>query len=448
MSEHRVAVIGGGLAGITAALRCADAGAAVTLYEARGFLGGLTFSFQRGDLWVDNGQHVFLRCCTSYLALLDRLGVTGSIALQPRLDIAVRSPGAAGRLRRNGLPAPLHLSGSLLRYPWLSHTERIRFARAALALRAVDRDDARTDRRSFGAWLRAHGQSERAIATLWDLVGIATLNARADDASLALAATVFQIGMLNANSAGDIGWSIVPLQQLHGTSAATALTRAGAQVRLRAKVTELGASGAGWTVSTAAGSDGFDDVVLAVPPPVAEHIAPPGAIALPTGWAEQLGSTPIVNVHVVVDRPVLHSPFLAGVDSPVQWVFDRTPQSGLAQGQYLAISLSAADDVIDVATADLRARFLPALAELLPGFAAAREVDFFVTRQRTATFRSAPGNARYRPPPATAFCGLYLAGAWTDTGWPATMEGTVRSGDAAAAAVLDSARARAAKEVA
>lgn len=188
---HRFAVVGGGLAGITAALRCVDAGAIVTLYEAKPRLGGLTCSFRRGGLWMDNGQHVFLRCCTAYRELLDRLGVAGMTTLQPRMDIAVRSPARSGRLRRTALPAPLHLATSLARYPWLCGAERLRFARAALALRRLDASDARTDLHSFGSWLREHKQSSRAIHSLWELVGIATLNARADDASLALAATVF-----------------------------------------------------------------------------------------------------------------------------------------------------------------------------------------------------------------------------------------------------------------
>ncbi len=127
MSE-RVGVVGGGLAGITAALRCADAGKDVVLFEARSALGGLTTSFRRGPLVVDNGQHVFLRCCTAYRALLDRLGVADQVTLQDRLDIEVREPGRArsARLRRNGLPAPLHLAGSLLRYAPLSPADRIR----------------------------------------------------------------------------------------------------------------------------------------------------------------------------------------------------------------------------------------------------------------------------------------------------------------------------------
>lgn len=434
--SREVAVVGGGLAGITAALRCADAGASVTLYEARPRLGGLTCSFRRGGLWVDNGQHVFLRCCTAYRALLERLGVDDLATLQRRLDIAVRGPAAAARLRRTGLPAPLHMSVSLARYPWLCPRERLRFARAALALRRVDARDPATDLFSFGSWLCGQRQSPRAVRNLWELVGIATLNARAEDASLALAATVFQIGMLTDNSGGDIGWPMVPLQRLHGDAAIAALADAGARVALQTKVRTLQRSGSRWMVGSDSGRDAFDAVVVAVPPAAAEHLVPAGATGMEPGWSARLGSSPIVNLHLVLDRAVLDEPFLAAVDTDVQWIFDRTRQGGLLSGQYLAVSLSAADDLIDVPTPVLRERFMPALRSLLPELASARLLDFFVTRERHATFRPAPGTARLRPPARTGAPGLYLAGAWTATGWPATMEGAVRSGDAAASALL------------
>jgi squalene-associated FAD-dependent desaturase len=428
-----VAVIGGGLAGITAALRCVDGGATVTLFEGRPRLGGLTHSFKRGDLDVDNGQHVFLRCCTAYLGLLDRLGVTDRVTIQPRLDIEVRAPGAEpARLRRTGLPAPGHLAKSLLGYSPLSWWERLRFVPAALALRRVDPAAPATDARSFGGWLAAHGQSRRAIATLWDLVGVATLNATADGASLAPAATVFQVGLLTRTDAADIGWSLVPLGDLHGAAASTALAAAGVDVRTGVKVEAIERSGGSWAVQ----GGQYDQVVLAVPPDVAERLLPAGAVPYEPGWSARLGSSPIVNVHVIYDRTVLDAPFVAAIDSPLQWVFDRTRQSGLTEGQYIAVSLSAADDLIDVPVAALRARMLPALAALLPGAGDAKVLDFFVTRERHATFRPAPGTARFRPSPATALPGLWLAGAWTGTGWPATMEGAVRSGDAAAKDVL------------
>jgi squalene-associated FAD-dependent desaturase len=436
----RVAVVGGGLAGITAALRCADAGCEVTLFEARPRLGGLTHSFQRGGLSVDNGQHVFLRCCTAYLGLLDRLGVADQVALQSRLDIPVRSAngGRTARLRRNRLPAPLHLGDSILRFAPLSFAERLRFARAALALRRLDRADPAADQQTFGRWLAAHRQSERAVAALWDLVGIATLNAPASEASLALAAMVFQVGMLTDAAAADIGWSLVPLQRLHGDAAQEGLAKAGAQVQTGAKIRALSAAGGGWRVAGDGGTLDVDQVVLAVPPAAAEQLLPPGALSMPDGWSARLGSSPIVNVHVVYDRRVLDEPFLAGVDTPVQWVFDRTAQSGLAEGQYLAVSLSAADAIADTPAAAIRELIVPELARLLPAAGQAEIRDFFVTRERHATFRPAPGTAVLRPPARTALPGLVLAGAWTATGWPATMEGAVRSGESAATAVVRS----------
>ncbi|HVV13360.1 hydroxysqualene dehydroxylase HpnE [Amycolatopsis sp.] len=434
----KVLVVGGGLAGITAALRCADAGQDVTLVEARGHLGGLTHSFRRGELDVDNGQHVFLRCCTSYLELLRRLRVMGKVFLQPKLEIQVRSPRlrAPVWLRRNGLPAPLHLADSVLKYRALGIADRMRFAGAALALRGVDPASKEADAQSFGDWLSAHGQSDRAIANLWDLVGIATLNAPATGASLGLAATVFQLGLLTEASAADIGWSKVPLRELHGDAAQARLAEVDAEVLLNTKVTALSPEGGGWRLATADRELTADRVVLAVPPPVAAKLLPPGSVDLPPEWDRGLGSSPIVNAHVVFDRHVLDEPFFAAVDSPVQWVFDRTAQSGLDSGQYLAVSLSAADELIDLPVREIREWLLPLLRQVLPSADRAGVRDFFVTRERHATFRPAPGCAALRPPAVTTADGVVLAGAWTATGWPATMEGAVRSGDAAARALL------------
>lgn len=442
MSE--VAVIGGGLAGITAALRCADAGARVTLYESRPRLGGLTHSFRRGDLWIDNGQHVFLRCCTAYQSLLERLGVTELVELQPRLDVPVRSERAAGtaRLRRTGLPAPLHLGASLLRYRWLDPVARLRVVAAALALARVDREADRVDRISFGAWLAAHGQEARAIETVWDLIGLPTLNARAADASLALAATVFQIGLLEHADAADIGWSRVPLQRLHGDAAARALGAAGVRLRLRTRVDALLPDGVGWSLGHAAEQERYAAAILAVPPTVAATLLPAGAVDLRDDWAVALGSSPILNLHLVVDRRVLEEPFVAGVDGPLQWIFDRTEQAGLdpAEGQYLAVSLSAADELIGRRSGELRDWALPHLHRLLPRLRTAELKEFFVTREPHATFAPAPGSRELRPGAITALPGLFLAGAWTATGWPATMEGAVRSGEAAATALLAAAQ--------
>lgn len=439
-----VAVVGGGLAGITAALACADDGKSVTLLEGRPRLGGRTASFRRGPLEVDTGQHVFMRCCTSYLRLLDRLGVRDSVHLQGRLNVPVLQPGRRrpARIARIPGPAPLHIGPALARYALLSPARRLKLGRAALALRRVDPTDPDVDEQSFGTWLAQHGQDRVAIERLWDLITVATLNAPARDSSLALAATVFQLGLLTDAAAADLGWARIPLGALHADAADAALTAAGAHVRRGAKVTAIEPDGTGWALTL--GGETLDagvrlrcrDLILAVPPPATERLLPADAVALPAGWSDRLSSSPIVNVHVVYDRPVTSEPFLAAVDSPVQWVFDRTVPSGLDQGQYLAVSLSAARDEIRRPVADLADRIVPALAALLPAARGAHVEEVFVTREPTATFHPAPGTAALRPPPVTRRPGLYLAGSWTATGWPDTMESAVRSGEAAAAAVL------------
>ena len=434
MTPRSAIVVGGGLAGITAALDLADAGASVTLLEVRPRLGGAAYSFERDGLEVDNGQHVFLRCCDQYRGLLARLGVEDRTVLQDRLSITVLAPGGKrGMLRRGRLRAPLHLAGSLARYPFLTTSERLRMARVALALGRLDRDDLALDGQTFGAWLREHGESEAAIESIWNLIALPTLNVAADEASLSLAAMVFQVGLLDRAEAGDVGYARVPLSQLHGEPAERALRQAGVEVRMRVRARSVAAGAGGISVEADVGMLEGEVVVLALPHLRAAGMLPPGTVSQPL---EQLGVSPILNLHVVYDRRVTDLDFAAGVRTPVQWLFDRTQSSGLDHGQHLAISLSGAEREMDKTNGELREEFVPALEALLPQARGARVEDFFVVRENAATFRSTPGSAALRPGPVTALPGLFLAGAWTDTGWPATMEGAVRSGHAAARAAL------------
>ena len=434
-SRPHVAVIGGGLAGIAAALECADLGARVTLLERRGRLGGLTWSFQHGGRWVDNGQHVFLRCCDEYQWFLGRIGAAGDVQLQDRLDIPVVSPAPApggrprvARLRRPAVrvPAPLHLAGSLIRYRHLGVRDRLALGLAVAPLRRLRLDDPSLDGETFAAWLARHGQSPAAVSALWDLITVPTVNLGASEASLAVAAKVFQTGLLGDPAAADIGWSRVPLGRLHGDNAAAALARSGVEVRLAARVERVEPSGAGFSVLGPTLSVDADAVVVAVPHDDAGGVLPPGAVPGQDRLGE-LGSSAVVDVHLVYDRPVMTWPLMAGVGTPLQWVFDRTASSGMEPGpgrpQYLAVSFSAADHLLGRRPEELAGWVAAELPRLLPVAGEARLVDSLVTKERRATFRAVPGTARLRRGPRTSWPGLTLAGAWTDTGWPATMEG-------------------------
>ena len=464
----KAVVIGGGLAGISAAIALATAGDEVTLLEAKPRLGGATMSFNRDGLVVDTGQHIFLRCCTAYRGLIDRLGMSAHAPLQPRFDVTVVAPGKRAVMKRRRIPAPLHMLPALLGYPFLNTPERLRLALAALAFKRLNEADQKTDEIRLGDWLAAHGQDERTRRVLWDLFSVSSLNVPGDDASLALAAVVVKTGLLGDADAADIGVPTLPLGELHGTAAARLLGQLGATVRLQTKVAGIEATGGGGfrvrlaraeadAEADGAGEDlAADAVVLAVPHEQAAKLIPAGALPAETvdGWAG-LGAAPIVNVHVIYDRKVMDVPFAAGVDSPVQWVFDRTRISGMharasagqhSDGQYLAISLSAADEYANAPVAELREKFVPALAELFPAARDATVTEFFVTREKRATFRGVPGTAKLRPKAATGLPGLVLAGSWTDTGWPDTMEGAVRSGLNAVIALQESSTAGAVKD--
>jgi len=186
-----IAVVGGGLAGLAAALACADAGAQVTLLEKRARLGGLTWSFEHAGLTMDNGQHVFLRCCTAYLDFLDRVGSAGDVVLQDRMEVPVLRPRASGPERaliwRDNLRPPLHLARALVGYKFVPWTERARLAGAVLKLSRQNLDDPELDRETFATWLKRHHQGRRAISELWDLICLPTVNLPASRASSASA---------------------------------------------------------------------------------------------------------------------------------------------------------------------------------------------------------------------------------------------------------------------
>ena len=240
---------------------------------------------------------------------------------------------------------------------------------------------------------------------------------------------MFRTGLLDAADAADIGVPRVPLQGLHGDAGRRA-RRAGVTIALGTPVK----AAEGRRIVLEDGSHETDAVVVAVPHESVAALVPAGTVDADA--MTQLGASPIVNLHVHYDRPVLDEQFAAAeASSPLQWLFDRTESSEVVQGQLVSVSLSGAAADIGEPLATLRERYVPALERLLPWAKSAEILDFAATREPRATFRGAPGTARLRPGTRTTTPNLYLAGAWTDTGWPATMESAVRSGLAAAAAV-------------
>ena len=450
-ARRSVVVVGGGLAGISAAIELAESGLPVTLIEARPWLGGATCSFVRRGLIIDNGQHMFLRCHTAYREFLAKIGSVIGAPIQDRLDVPVLMASRQTRLRRSALPAPLHLVRAVASYRLLTIRQRAKVALVGASLLVGNVAAARGDDVSFGDWLGKLGQDESSRRLFWDLVGSAALNAAGDDANLGLATTLIREAILGGRDYADIGVPSTPLGALHGGPAADLLARLGAFVRLGVKVAAIQALPGGGYRLQLAGRDSSADqaagrelpdaitadaVVLAVPAWEAAALAPAQLSGPAARWS-MFEPSPIVSLHVLYGSRVTRLPFAAAVcETGMAWIVDKTNAAGNFGGQYLAVALPAAHEYVDMPSSRLRAEFLPWLEDLFPATADADVEDFFVTRERRATISQVPGTQRLRPDQPAGMPGFALAGAWIDTGWPDTMEGAVRSGLAGAGKVL------------
>ena len=420
----RVAVVGAGLAGLSAAVALKQAGAHVEIFERMRILGGKATSFTVDGVEVDNGQHIVLACCTEFLDFVDQLGMTGSLHMQSRFAVSMLARGSRpARLVASMLPAPLHLTPSFARYPHLSLGDKVRIGRALLAAR---RDLAPSG--DMASWLTRHHQSLATRRAFWDPFLVPALNAPLEEAGAADGLFVIRTAFLSSRGAARIGFTTVPLARLAEAAAA----RADA-VHLRTGVVsiDLDGSRASALHTDSARRADFDAFVLAVPPQ---------RLATMLGSGEQLGingldlfrTQPIVDVHLWYGLPprtrlLNEAGFAALLDSPVQWVFEKGPG-------YLCCSLSAAQDKISLPERDLVQLCHRELASVLPLLRDVWPIRGAATRDPDATFVPSPGLRR--PGPGTAVDNVAVAGAWTDTGWPATMESAVRSGRAAAAHLL------------
>jgi squalene-associated FAD-dependent desaturase len=412
----KVLIAGGGLAGLSAAAALGGAGFEVELFEARPFLGGRATSYAvpvgsgEEPETIDNCQHILMRCCVNLLDFYNRLGVRDRIQFY-REFYFLEPGGRLSVLRRGRLPAPFHFSGSFWRMSCLSRKDKIGIARALMALRRERMKRKDLDRISMLDWLLQKRQSASAIDRFWRQVLVSAVNEDLDRMAATHGFQVFWKAFLTTADAYEMGVPCVPLAQLYAPEAWKKLGKV--QIHYRSTVERIDECGfmVGGQRHTA------DSYICALP---FERLEAVGLTA------PKFEHSPITGVHLWFDREVTNLPHATLLDRTMQWMFNKD------SGRYLQLVVSASRDltnlsrqeIVDIAIGDLRLYF--------PRVRDAQLVKAHVIKEQRATFSAAPDTEALRPPAQSAIANLFLAGDWTRTGWPATMEGAVRSGYIAA----------------
>ncbi|CAN5880338.1 hydroxysqualene dehydroxylase HpnE [soil metagenome] len=443
-SPPHVVIIGGGLAGLATAAALVACGVRLTLLESRPRLGGRASSFidpTTGEP-VDNCQHVSMTCCTNLADFCRRVGTEKLFRREPAV-VFLDEQGRESRLKGGFLPAPFHLSGSFLKARYLTWVERLRVAYGLACLR-FDRGDRPGE--SFADWLRRHGQTDRTIDRFWGTVLVSALNERLDQMDVGHARKVFLDGFLRNRRGFQMEIPTVPLGELYGTRLQEWLGGHGVDVRLKAGVRTVEIVDDGGLGGVTLRSGEFlpaDFVVLTVPYDRVLGLLPDSAREhLPQlAGVQAFESSPITGVHFWFDRPVCPYEHAVTVGRLIQWVFNHTALQGRqagegGTGQYLQLVISASYDLQTMDKVAIRDAVLNDLANLFPAVREANLLRWWTVTEHGATFSVRPGVEALRPPQRTPIDGLFLAGDWTDTGWPATMEGAVRSGYLAAEGIL------------
>ena len=427
-------VIGGGCAGLAAATALAEDGATVRVLEARGAPGGRARSRidpGSGDV-EDNGQHILMGCYDEFLGFLRRTGGIEEVEFQERLEVVLLEPdGAATRFRPGLLPAPVDLLWGLLRVRGFGLWD----LPGTIGLAAEARASDALEGRSVREWLTGHAQSQRAQRVFWDPLVLASLNLDPAEASAALFAEVLRRALLAGRGGAPIGFARRGLSPLLADPALRYLRERGGEIAVRAPVAGLEIDTRG-RFAAARMRDGSrlaaGAAVLATAHHEAPRLLPEGIASFGREDAEGLGASSIVAVHLWFDRAVAAHPFAGLVDSPVHWIFDRGRVGGARAPGYLALVTSAADGLLRMDRAELGRRAVAEVRRFLPRARAAEVNRVRVLKERRATPRFRPGTAGLRPGPETAAPNLALAGDWTATGLPATLEGAAASGHRAA----------------
>lgn len=438
--QKRVIVVGGGLAGLAASVAIADAGIPVLLLESRPRLGGRASSFvdqTTGEL-IDNCQHVAMGCCTNLHDFCNRLGLTDLLRTEPSLTF-IGPEGQQSRFAAGPLPAPLHLTGAFARLGFLTWGEKLSLAGALKAL-ACDHSAAN---RSFADWLREHNQSERLMERFWSVVLVSALSETLDRIDVAYARKVFVDGFMTHRD----GWTVQipqsPLDELYGSRVTRWLRERGGEVRLQAGVAELVAEEGGPVrmVRLRSGEEiPGDEFVLAVPCERVAAVAPEAlrSHSVVTSLAE-IEAAPISSVHLWFDREITELPHAVLVGRLSQWMFNRhriLGRTGDVESFEYQVVISASRMLAGESREDTISRVVGELSDIWPQVAQARLQHARIVTEHRAVFSVKPGTDSLRPVQQSPIPNLQFAGDWTKTGWPATMEGAVRSGYLAAENVL------------
>jgi zeta-carotene desaturase len=444
------------LAGLAAGCALAEAGFRVTLFERRPYLGGRASSYQHpgtGEI-VDNCQHVLLGCCTNLLDFYRRAGVQDKIRWYEKLTF-LEPGGRASVIAPSALPAPLHTALAFLRADCLSFRDKMAISRAMAALAPATPPDRGE---SFLGWLKRHGQTEQAIERFWKTILVSALNEDLDQVSVPYAAQVVRESFLKSAAAGLMGIPTVPLTDLYSQTGDYIRARGG-EIQFRAGVESFRAKGSEAETSevsvTANGQEQkFDYLVLAVPFDVLGRILPDTPSAAPLAAAlGQFSTSPITGIHLWFDRQISELDHAVLLDRTIQWMFhksrlidvrnDEARNNGArnnearekGEGSYVELVVSCSRSLVEKSKAEIVDMAVKEAEEFFPDVCEAKLVKSTVIKEVHATYSPRTGIDQYRPKPETAWPRVFLAGDWTATGWPATMEGAVRSGYLAAEAL-------------
>ena len=431
----RVAVVGGGLAGLAAASALAESGLHVTLFERRPYLGGRASSYElpaTGEV-VDNCQHVLLGCCTNLIEFYRRLGVEGKIRWFDRMTF-LEPGGRASVIGPSFWPAPLHTAPAFLRAACLNFPDKLAIAAGMARLAPLaPRDTGET----FLHWLRRHGQTDRAIERFWKTVLVSALNEDVDRVSVPYAAQVMRESFLKSRAAGRMGVPTVPLTELY-SAAGDYVRERGGEVTFRSNVESFHADFAGVKLVLADGEAGFDFVVLAVPFDVLSRMLPKTSAGDPLRQTlARFETSPITGVHLWFDRQITDLEHAVLLDRTIQWMFHKSKLLGRngSGGSYVELVVSSSKSLVEKSRTEIIDLAVSELREFFPQARDANLLKSAVIKEIHATYSPRPGIDDYRPQPETVWPRIFLAGDWTATGWPATMEGAVRSGYLAAQCV-------------